>query len=173
MENFVNEIIDTNFLPRQEEVIFNKLNPKYIFVLAFNIAVFLFCLIAALFFVFYFDLGSFSDFIFLCFSIGSAAVIFLTILLTILSFKKKGFAFRTHDVLYRDGVLATNTIIIPYNRIQHIAVHEGLVAAFFGLAKIEIFTASGNSGDIQIPGIEIEEAEKIKQLLMSKIQKRL
>ena len=41
------------------------------------------------------------------------------------------------------------------------------------MAKIEIFTAGGSSSDIQIPGIEKEQAENIKQLLMGKIQKQL
>ena len=90
-----------------------------------------------------------------------------------IAFRKKGFAFRNHDVLFRHGIIATNTIVIPYNRIQHVALHEGLVSRYFGLAKIEIFTAGGSSSDIEIPGIEKEQAEKIKQLLMGKIQKQL
>jgi membrane protein YdbS with pleckstrin-like domain len=30
-----------------------------------------------------------------------------------------------HDVLFRQGIIATNTMVIPYNRIQHVALHEG------------------------------------------------
>lgn len=106
------------------------------------------------------------------------AVIYSVLLITVLvlsriSFKKKGFAFRTHDVLYRHGIIATNTIVIPYNRVQHVALHEGFVSRYFGLAKIEIFTAGGSSSDIEIPGIEMKQAENIKQLLMGKIQKQL
>jgi membrane protein YdbS with pleckstrin-like domain len=41
------------------------------------------------------------------------------------------------------------------------------------LAKVEIFTAGGSSSDIEIPGIEKEHAEKIKQLVMGKIQQQL
>ena len=90
-----------------------------------------------------------------------------------ISFKKKGFAFRTHDVLFRHGIIATNTIIIPYNRVQHVALHEGFISRYFGLAKIEVFTAGGSASDIEIPGIKKEQAENIKQLLMGKIQKQL
>ena len=90
-----------------------------------------------------------------------------------LAFKKKGYAFRTHDVLFRHGIIATNTIVIPYNRVQHVALHEGLVSRYFGLAKIEVFTAGGSSSDLEVPGIAIEQAENIKQLLMGKIQKQL
>ena len=48
-----------------------------------------------------------------------------------------------------------------------------IVSRLFGLAKVEIFTAGGHSSDIEIPGIEKEQAENIKQLLMGKIQKEL
>ena len=64
-------------------------------------------------------------------------------------------------------------MIIPYNRVQHVALHEGFISRIFGLAKVEIFTAGGNNSDLEIPGIAKEEAENIKQLLMGKIQKQL
>ena len=80
---------------------------------------------------------------------------------------------RNHDVLFRNGIIATNTIVIPYNRVQHVALHEGLVSRYFGLATVQIYTAGGSSSDIEIPGIKKEEAENIKQLLMLKIQKEL
>ena len=106
-------------------------------------------------------------------TIGTVVIALLILFFSRLAFVKKGFAFRTHDVLFRHGVIATNTIVIPYNRIQHVALHEGIVSRFFGLAKIEIFTAGGDSSDIEIPGIEKQQAENIKQLLMGKIQKEL
>jgi membrane protein YdbS with pleckstrin-like domain len=48
-----------------------------------------------------------------------------------------------------------------------------MVSRYFGLAKIQIFTAGGSSSDLEIPGIEKEQAENIKQLVMGKIQKQL
>ena len=76
-------------------------------------------------------------------------------------------------MIYQHGVISTTTIVIPYNRVQHVALHEGFVARFFGLARIDIFTAGGSSSDIIIPGIAKDQAEDIKQLLMGKIQKKL
>jgi len=48
-----------------------------------------------------------------------------------------------------------------------------LISRYFGLAKVEIFTAGESASDIKIPGIAITQAEDIKQLLMGKIQKQL
>ncbi|MFM9987545.1 PH domain-containing protein [Flavobacterium sp.] len=171
MENFTNETLDTTKLPKFEEVQFTALQATYWKVMLINKSIVFSILAIGLFFVFYkideileFKLQTFFVFIFL---------IFLTILLSRISFKKKGFAFRNHDVIYRSGIIATNTIVIPYNRVQHVALHEGLISRYFGLAKIEIFTAGGSSSDIEIPGIAKNEAENIKQLLMGKIQKQL
>ena len=173
MENFSNEIIDTSRLPKFEEVVFTALHPKYLRVVLINLAVVIAILILAPILVSIFNPEAFSGREWLILGIAIPVLCALIILFSILGYQKKGFAFREHDVLYKHGVIATNTIVIPYNRVQHVALHEGLVSRFFGLAKIEIFTAGGSSSDIEIPGIEKEQAESIKQLLMGKIQKTL
>lgn len=171
MEEFTNETLDIKQLPRFEEVIFSKIHSKYWKVLLINlsiVATLLFSLACA---------GIFNDekvaSVAVTVFLGLSVVLLLILGLLRLSFVKKGFAFRQHDVLFRYGIIATKTIIIPYNRIQHVSLHEGLLSRYFGLATIEIFTAGGSSSDIEIPGILKDEAEKIKQLLMVKIQKEL
>jgi membrane protein YdbS with pleckstrin-like domain len=173
MENFTNETIDTRQLPKFEKVTFTNLHPKYIWVVLINLALFIGILILVPILVSMFKPELFSGRVWLI--IGAVIPIFsvLLVVFSIIGFKKKGFAFREHDVLFRFGIIATNTIVIPYNRVQHVALHEGLISRFFGLAKIEIFTAGGSSSDIEIPGIKKEQAENIKQLLMGKIQKQL
>ena len=171
MENFTNETIDTTQLPKFEEVQFSVLHPDYWKVILISLTVF-FLIIgigAGLTLFFNDDLASFVS----EFSIAFVCMIAVVLFFSRIGFKKKGFAFRNHDVLFRHGIIATNTLVIPYNRVQHVALHEGLISRFFGLAKIEIFTAGGSSSDIEIPGIDKEEAENIKQLLMGKIQKQL
>ncbi len=171
MDNFTNVTIDTSQLPRFEQVEFTPMHPKYWKVLMVNLLVFTIILATTLSAFLYFnpDLGSNRYWI-----IGGAVLLIsLIFIFSWIGFRKKGYAFRTHDVLFRSGIIATNTIVIPYNRIQHVALHEGLVSRYFGLAKVEVFTAGGSSSDLEIPGIEKEHAENIKQLLMGKIQKQL
>ncbi len=173
MENFTNDTIDTAQLPRFEEVIYTPLHPKYKKVVFINISIFISILIFIPFFVYY---NNNIEFAIRFWSLSAVLILIVSsiiILLSLISFNKKGYAFRNHDVLYRNGFIATNTMVIPYNRVQHVALHEGFVSRFFGLATVEIFTAGGNSSDIAIPGIEKEQAENIKQLLMGKIQKEL
>jgi uncharacterized protein len=171
MENFTNDTIDTTQLPRFEEVQFSSLHPSYWKVSLILIGIFFLVLGIGLSYGIFFEpqIAIYK----LELSLVLGVFILLIIVFSRIAFLKKGFAFRNHDVLYRNGIIATNTIVIPYNRIQHVALHEGMISRFFGLAKIEIFTAGGDSSDIEIPGILKEQAENIKQLLMGKIQKKL
>ena len=173
MENFTNETLDTSQLPKFVEVAFTALHPKYLLVDLIGLLRTIAMLVLVPTVVSMFKPEFFSGRIWLILGIIIPIFSILLVVFSSIGFKKKGFAFREHDVLYRYGIIATNTIVIPYNRVQHVALHEGLVSRYFGLAKIEIFTAGGSSSDIEIPGIEKEQAENIKQLLMGKIQKQL
>ncbi|HMI06769.1 MAG TPA: PH domain-containing protein [Flavobacterium sp.] len=171
MENFTNETIDTAQLPKFEEVRLTALHPDYWKVIMAQLAVLLLILATALAFALYSieELAAYSNRLI----VAAAVLAVLIVFFSRIAFRKKAYAFRNHDVLFRRGIIATTTIVIPYNRVQHVALHEGLISRFFGLAKVEIFTAGGSSSDIEIPGIEKEQAENIKQLLMIKIQKQL
>jgi membrane protein YdbS with pleckstrin-like domain len=171
MEEFTNEVIDTKQLPRYEEVQLTPLHPKYWKVTLINISI-VFVIIGIVLTLLWFNKEEFSD-IGLYFAVTYFVVLLFSLFINRIAFKKKAYAFRNHDVIYRSGIISTNTMVIPYNRVQHVALHEGFVSRIFGLAKVEIFTAGGSSSDIEIPGIEKEEAENIKQLLMGKIQKQL
>ena len=173
MEIFTNETIDTNHLPRYEEVPFTPLHAKYKSVVLLNVSIFTCVTLvgAVIYASFNHDVVTPTIWIFI--SIGLLVLLGLVYFFALLGLKKKGFAFRNHDVLYRSGIIAISTMVIPYNRIQHVALHEGLISRYFGLAKVEIFTAGGSASDIKIPGIAKAQAEDIKQLLMGKIQKQL
>ncbi len=173
MEEFTNEVIDTKQLPRYEEVQLTPLHPKYLKVVLINSLLFIAVLVIGYFLLLIFDKENISPKLSIQLAIAVAVISIFKLFFSILGFKKKAYAFRNHDVIYRSGIISTNTMVIPYNRVQHVALHEGFVSRIFGLARVEIFTAGGSSSDLEIPGIEKEEAENIKQLLMGKIQKQL
>lgn len=168
MENdFTNDIIDVTGLPRFEEVPLTPLKSSYWKVIVFNISL-TFLIIGiifglAIYFIEDFPIETYAV------AIAYFSILALTLFIARVSFKNKGYAFRSHDVIYRSGAIAINTTVIPYNRIQHAALHEGFIARKLGLAAVEVFTAGGDKSDIRIPGIEKEQAENIKQLLVGKI----
>lgn len=82
---------------------------------------------------------------------------------------KKGYAVREHDIIYKTGLLSQKQITIPFNRVQHVEIYEGFLLRLFGLARIEFFTAGGNWGDLKIPGLLINEADKIKAFVIEQV----
>lgn len=172
MENFTNNELDVRGLPKFESVELQRLEPKYRRVLAVNIGLALFVELIVLL-ILTLKPKELSSMDVLFFWVGGALIGLLIVWLTLLGFRKKGYAFREHDLIFQYGVIATSTKIIPYNRVQHVALHEGLISRYLGLAQVEIYTAGVHGGDIKIPGLLKEDADRIKHLLMGKIQKEL
>lgn len=169
MENFSNQTINIQELPKFEEVEFTALNPKYLKVIFLNLifVVGLFILVPIV--IYLVKPTFFSNRVSLILGALIPLTLGLILSFTLTAFKKRGFAFREHDVMYKSGIISNTTIIIPYNRVQHVALHQGFISRKFGLASVEIFTAGGRGSDLEIPGIMIDEAQKIKQLVMKKI----
>ena len=165
---FTNDTIDTLQLPQFEDAELTPIHSSYLTVIWVNIAV-VFGIIAIIAGVGFYFIDELQP-AWLGITIGYIVVLLFTIVIQVISFKNKAFAFRTHDVIYRSGAIATTTTIIPYNRIQHVAQHEGLIARWLGLAAVEVFTAGATGSDITIPGIEKDHAIAIKHLLVGKIQ---
>lgn len=89
------------------------------------------------------------------------------------SFQFKGFALRDHDIAFREGWMWKSTIIVPYNRVQHIEVNQGPIDKLFDLASINIFTAGGSSSDLEISGLSPDQAANIKSFIISKTNKNI
>lgn len=169
MKEFTNNSIDITQLPKFEEVQLKGLNPKYITVLLFNFSLLLLLVIGGFSALFYFKQEAFSNTIWMGIVVG--IVLFLTglVVFTKFSFQKKGYAFREHDAIYKSGLISETTIIIPFNRVQHVALHQGFISRKLGLASIELFTAGGSSSDLEIPGLLLADAQLIKNLVSQKI----
>ncbi len=95
----------------------------------------------------------------------------LYVVYSYVGFKRKSYCYRTHDVIYNFGVFHKTTVLIPFNRIQHIALHQGLFSRKFGLASLQFYTAGGSATDISIPGMPLEIAKSFKEIISDKIEK--
>jgi membrane protein YdbS with pleckstrin-like domain len=69
-------------------------------------------------------------------------------------------------MFFKHGILATNIIVIPYNRVNMSHYMKDLFQVFW-IGKIEVL--GGSASDIEIPELK-ETAENIKQLLMGKFK---
>lgn len=75
---------------------------------------------------------------------------------------------REKDIIYTKGLLWQTRTSIPFNRIQHAEVKQGPIERMFSLHSLKVFTAGGDSSDLVIPGLEEENASRIKEYIMGK-----
>ena len=169
MNEFTNNPIDITQLPKFEEVQLKGLNPKYITVLLFNFSLLLILVIGGFSTLFYFKQEAFSNTIWIAIVVGIVLFLVGLVVFTKFSFQKKGYVFREHDAIYKSGLISETTTIIPFNRVQHVALHQGFISRKLGLASVELFTAGGSSSDLEIPGLLLADAQIIKNLVSQKI----
>jgi len=169
MNEFSNNPIEIDQLPKFEEVQLKGLHPKYINVLLFNFLLLFILIIGGFSTLFYFKKDAFLNSTWILILVGILVFLAGLIVFTKLSFNKKGYAFREHDTIYKSGLISETTTIIPFNRVQHVALHQGFISRKLGLASIELFTAGGSSSDLEIPGLLFADAQIIKNLVSKKI----
>ncbi|MDJ0918449.1 MAG: PH domain-containing protein [Woeseiaceae bacterium] len=86
-----------------------------------------------------------------------------------LSVKKRGIAVRDKDVLYKSGLVVNRLTAIPFNRIQHVETKQGPLDRQFETASLQIFTAGGSKGDLDIAGMERDRAESLRSMILKRI----
>jgi membrane protein YdbS with pleckstrin-like domain len=169
MENFTNSILLPDNLPTIDKKTFNPLDKKYLIIEFIRIALF-FALLIGGFIVFI--LFSDETIPALVITITSLAVAFLmtySIGITYLGFSKKGYLVRENDLSFQKGLLIYKVTSVPFNRIQHVEVNQGILGKIFKLSSVKLFTAGGSASDLSIPGLPQEVAHNLKEFLSEKI----
>lgn len=83
-----------------------------------------------------------------------------------------GYAEREDDLLIRSGVMFRNMVVVPYGRMQYVDVQAGPLDRAFGVARVQLHTASPGT-DAAIPGLVPEEAARLRERLASRGEARL
>lgn len=80
--------------------------------------------------------------------------------------KQKFYALREQDISYMSGLIFKKTVTQPILRIQHVELKRGPIDRKLGLAKIQVFSAGGATHTFEIPGLEVDNAEAIRQFVL-------
>ena len=83
-----------------------------------------------------------------------------------------GYAEREDDLLVRRGVMFRTLVVVPYGRMQYVDVQAGPLDRAFGIAQVQLYTASSGT-DAAIPGLPPAEAARLRDRLASRGQARL
>ena len=87
------------------------------------------------------------------------------------SFPYLAYAVREHDVLLQRGWITRRLRACPFRRIQNCSVQSGPLERVYGLSTLIIYTAGSDGADLHIPGLEDEEADRLRSFILSKIHK--
>lgn len=166
MENFSNEPIDLHSLPRFEEVEYTGISNKYLIKSNIQTGIFLVIILIAWSILWYYGAGTQN------LQIAAAVIVLFFAFRFWNNYKMQknyGYALRERDVLYRRGYLVNSVTVIPFNRIQHVAVSRDFMDKMFNISSLQIFTAGGSGSDINIPGLKPELATTLKEALSTKL----
>ncbi len=83
-----------------------------------------------------------------------------------------GYVLRDRDILHKKGIIFRTVTAIPFSRMQHCELSQGPIESAFGIATISIFTAGGSSSDLRLEGLQIVEAQRIREFITGKISER-
>ncbi|GAA4974262.1 PH domain-containing protein [Kineococcus glutinatus] len=83
-----------------------------------------------------------------------------------------GYAERDDDLLVRHGLLFRTLVVVPYGRMQFVDVQAGPVDRRFGIATLQLHTASAST-DAVIPGLPPQEAARLRDRLAARGEARL
>lgn len=83
-----------------------------------------------------------------------------------------GYAERDDDLLFRKGLAFRSLVVVPYGRMQSVDVQAGPLARRLRIATVQLHTASAGT-DASIAGLELAEAERLRDRLASRGEARL
>ena len=83
-----------------------------------------------------------------------------------------GYAERADDLLIRKGIMFRSMVVVPYGRMQYVDVKAGPLARAFGVASVQLHTASIGT-DAAIDGLPPVEATRLRDQLAARGEARL
>lgn len=97
-------------------------------------------------------------------------LIIVHIFVAYLSYYFWRFELRENEYRAERGIIWKRYVSIPYDRIQNVDIHRGLLARILGLSDILIHTAGygGVGSEGRLPGLRQEHAEQIRDEILEK-----
>lgn len=80
--------------------------------------------------------------------------------------RRWGYAERDDDLYITRGALFRTLVVVPYGRMQFVDVQAGPLDRAYGLARIQLHTASPGTS-AHIPGLPADEAARLRDRLTS------
>ena len=82
------------------------------------------------------------------------------------------YAERADDLLVRRGIMFRSLVVVPYGRMQYVDVNAGPLGRKFGIASVQLHTAS-SATSASIEGLPPHEAARLRDRMASRGEARL
>ena len=80
--------------------------------------------------------------------------------------RKKAYVVRQQDLSYSSGLIFHKLVSQPILRVQHVELKRGPFDRLAGLAKLQVFSAGSSMQTFEIPGLEHDTAQKLRQFVL-------
>ena len=84
-----------------------------------------------------------------------------------------GYRMDEDELRIGSGLLIRTEAIVPFGRVQHIDIVRGPLQRHYGLGSLVLHTAGTRAASMLLPGLEITEAERMRDHIRSKIREDL
>jgi hypothetical protein len=84
-----------------------------------------------------------------------------------------GYEVAEDELHIRHGLWTRARTMVPFGRVQHIDVTQGPLERRFGVGTLILHTAGTRSSAVSLPGLGHGEAERMRDLIRSKIREDL
>lgn len=99
------------------------------------------------------------------------AIVVIVVAFTPRRVRAMGYQLRADDLLFRRGLAWQRFVSVPYGRMQLVDINRGPLARALGLSELRFVTAAAAS-NLVIPGLRAEDAEELRETLVSLAESR-
>ncbi|MEM8697001.1 MAG: PH domain-containing protein [Pseudomonadota bacterium] len=108
--------------------------------------------------------------------IASAGVLLYILTVLILPsrrYQRWGYRQSGRAIRIASGLIIRRETIVPYDRVQHIDVSRGPIERAFGVATLTLHTAGSYNSTVDLPGLAIDDANRMRDEIRSYISEDL
>ena len=88
-------------------------------------------------------------------------------------YRSWGYELGEDELLVQHGLWVRARTMVPFGRVQHIDVRQGPLERRFGLGTLVLHTAGTRTSAVELPGLEHQEAGRMRDLIRGKIRQDL
>ena len=161
---FYNDWLSLDQIPQATDTAFTQVESEYLYVRLSNVLLVAILIGLALAVFLIFSSYALSQKLYMLG--GFVLLILIWAWLVYMEFRYRGYAIRSQDIAYRSGFIFRRKQYLPFRRVQHCKITEGLIERLFNFSTV-VVSAAGD--EIVIHGLRPEDAQNLQQFINEKV----